>query len=114
MYRKGASEDALAAFGKFGSTNPDAKKNTSSLHYNTRNYQKTIDVWEEILASNPEDKEAIVNIERASFHLGDSEKAQECFDKVGLKISPERYSPKKLPLNYEALIKDEKFDLMCK
>lgn len=113
-YRKGSPGEALAVFEKIVSTNLESKKNVACLHYNSGDYQKAIEVWEEILSEKTDDKEAQINIGRAYFHLGNSEKAQEYFSRAGLKISPERYSPKNIPLTYESILRDIKLDLMCK
>ena len=71
-------------------------------------------MWQEILSENLEDKEALINIGRATFHLGDPEKAQEYFSQAGIEAPAERLSPKKVPLVYETHMKEIKFDLKCK
>lgn len=113
-YKNKRFEEALAAFEKSASSSLEARRNIASIHYNSGNYQKAVEVWEEILSNKLDDKEALINIGRASFHLGELEKAQEYFSKASLKISPEEYSPKKIPLGYGSLLKDVKFNLMCK
>lgn len=113
-YRRGSINDALAAFEKIAPTNLEAKKNLARVHYNSGNYQKAMEVWEEIYSLQSDDKEAPLNIGRACFHLGNPDKAQEYFSKAGVKISPDRYSPKKVPLVYETIPKEVKFDLKCK
>lgn len=113
-YRNDKLEDALAAFKKIAPTILEAKKNIARIHYNSGNYQKAMEIWQEILSQIVDDKEALINVGRAYFHLGDSEKAQEYFSKVGIKTSPDRYSPKKLPLVYKTQLKEVKFDLRCK
>ncbi|MFQ6069831.1 MAG: tetratricopeptide repeat protein [Candidatus Aminicenantales bacterium] len=112
-YEKGNIDQALADFEKLSSSSSEAKKNMARIHYNRGDYQKAIEIWQEIIAQYPEDKEALVNLGRAHFHLGDRVKAQEYFNRAGLKISPERYSPKKISLIYLSLLKDVKFDLLC-
>lgn len=113
-YRKGSINVALAAFEKIAPTNLEAKKNLARIHYNSGNYQKAMEAWEEIYSLQSDDKEAPLNIGRACFHLGNPDKAQEYFSKAGVKISPDRYSPKKVPLVYETMLKEVKFDLKCK
>lgn len=113
-HRNDKLEDALAAFKKVAPTILEAKKNIARIHYNSGNYQKAMEIWQEILSQIVDDKEALINVGRACFHLGDSEKAQEYFSKVGIKTSPDRYSPKKLPLVYKTQLKEVKFDLRCK
>lgn len=111
--REGNVQKALAAFEKMASSSLEAKKNVALIHYNKGDFQKAIEIWEEILSENPEDNEALINLGRAHFHLGNPEKAQEYFTKAGIQVSPERYSPKKIPLTYENLLKEIKFDLLC-
>lgn len=113
-YRNNSIEAALEAFEKIQTYNLEGKKNIARLHYNRGDYQKAVEIWEEILSQNPDDKEAQINIGRAYFHLGDSEKAQEYFSNAGIKISPDRDLTKKVPLVYETLLKEVKFDLKCK
>lgn len=112
-YKSGQLDQALADFEKMSSSSLEAKKNTARIDYNRGNYQKAVEVWQEILAGHPEDKEALINIGRAYFHLGDQEKAHKYFGQTGLKIAPERYSPKKIPLVYGQLLREVKFDLLC-
>jgi len=112
-YKNGQVDEALADFAKMSSSNLEAKRNTARINYNHGNYQKAADIWQEILVDNPEDKEALINLGRTYFHLGDQEKAQKYFDQAGLKIAPERYSPNKIPLVYGRLLQDVKFDLLC-
>ena len=97
-YRNNKIDDALAAFENVVSTNLEAKKNMARLHYNSGDYQKAVEIWQEILSLNSDDKDAQISIGRAYFHLGDSAKAQEFFSQAGIKVTPERYSPKKVPL----------------
>jgi len=113
-YRNDSLEGAMADFEKVASTFKEAKENIARLHYNNGNYQKAIEVWEEILSQNADDKGALINLGRAYFHLGASDKAQEYFSTAGLKISPGRYSPKKMALVYENQLEEIEFDLKCK
>jgi len=112
-YKNGQFEEALADFAKMSSSSLEAKRNTARINYNLGNYQKAAAIWQEILAANPQDKEATVNLGRAYFHLGQKGEAQKYFDQAGLKIAPERYSPKKIPLVYVGLLQNVKFDLLC-
>ncbi len=111
--REGNIQKALAAFEEMASSSLEAKKNVALIHYNKGDFQKAIEIWEEMLSENPEDKEAMINLGRVHFHLGNTEKAQEYFTKAGIQVSPDRYSPKKIPLTYETLVKEIKFDLLC-
>lgn len=113
-YREGNLEQALAAFEKLAPTDPAAKKNVALLYYNRGDYAKAIELWEEIISEDPEDREAQISIGRAAFHLGDSEKAQDYFTRAGIKIPPEKFSPKKIPLTYESILKALRYNLMCK
>jgi len=87
-YRKGNDQEALTAFMKIASSSLAAKGNMALIHYNSGDYQKAIGIWEGILSEHADDKESLVNIGRAHFHLGDIEKAQECFTRVGLNVNP--------------------------
>lgn len=113
-YRKGSLEDALAEMEKISPSNVEAKKNIARLHYNSGSYQRAVDVWQDILSQFPDDKEAQIEIGRAYFHVGDTEKAQEYFASAGVQTSPEKYSPKNVPLVYENLLRELKFNLRCK
>ncbi|MBM3285500.1 MAG: tetratricopeptide repeat protein [Candidatus Aminicenantes bacterium] len=112
-HREGDAAGALACFQKLAPTNAAAKNNVALLYYNNGDYSRARQIWEEILSENPEDREALVNFGRASFHLGEKEKAQECFDRAGMKLPLEKASPPKVGLTYESLLKGLKFDLMC-
>lgn len=112
-YKNGQIEEALANFAKLSSSNLEAKRNTARIHYNQGQYQKAAAIWQEILTANPQDKEAAINLGRAYFHFGDKEKAHKYFAQAGLKIAPEKYSPKKIPLIYGQLIRVAKLDLLC-
>jgi len=113
-YRNDKTEDALEAFEKASSIIAEAKKNIARLYYNRGDYQKSLEIWQEILSGDPDDKEALIDVGRIFFHTGDSEKAREYFSKAGIEASPERFSPKKVPLVYEIQIKGVTFDLKCK
>lgn len=113
-YRNDKTEDALEAFKKAASTIAEAKKNIARLYYNRGDYQKSLEIWQEILSGSFDDKDALIDIGRIFFHSGDSEKAQKYFSKAGIGTSPERFSPKKVPLVYETQIKGIKFNLKCK
>ncbi|MDH5468495.1 MAG: tetratricopeptide repeat protein [Candidatus Aminicenantes bacterium] len=113
-YRKDNTEAALEAFEKAASKIAEAKKNIARLYYNKGDYQQSLEIWREILSESLDDKDALIDIGRIFFHIGDSEKAQEFFSKAGIETSPERFSPKKVPLIYETQIKGIKFDLKCK
>jgi len=112
-FRKGNVEEALMAFEKIAPSNLGAKKNVALIHYNKGDFQKSVETWEEILTEHPDDKEAQINVGRAYYHLGNSEKAQDYFTKAGIKLPPEKFSPNKIPLSYETLVKEVKFDLLC-
>ncbi|MFB0564770.1 MAG: tetratricopeptide repeat protein [Candidatus Aminicenantaceae bacterium] len=105
---------SLAAFEKLAEKMPEAKRNIGCIHYNQGEYQKAIEIWEDVLSQKPDYKDIQIDLGRAHFHAGDTEKAQEYFDKAGIKISPARYSPKKIGLDYEVLFEEIKFDLQCK
>lgn len=113
-YRNDKTEDALEAFEKAASTIAEAKKNMARIYYNKGDYQKSLEIWQEILSDNLEDKDALVDVGRIFFYTGDTEKAREYFSKAGIEASPERFSPKKVPLVYETQIKGITFDLKCK
>lgn len=107
-------KEALAAFEKVDPSNLDAKKNIACLHYNSGDYQKALEIWQEILSQNEGDKDAQICIGRAYFHLGDSAKAQEFFTQAGITISPDRYSPKTIQLVYASQLQDVRLDIKCK
>lgn len=113
-YREGDSAGALASFQKLAPTNTAAMNNVALLYYNSGDYGKARQIWEEILSVNPEDREAQINSGRASFRLGEIEKAQECFNQAGIKLPLDKASPQKIGLTYESLLKELKFDLMCR
>ena len=97
-HKKGRDEESLAAFEKIATAIPEAEKNTGFIHYNQGRFDKALEIWADILALSPDDADALLNAGRASFHLGQAEKAQEYFDRAGIKILPSNYSPVKLAL----------------
>jgi tetratricopeptide (TPR) repeat protein len=113
-YRNGKKQDALDAFGKTAQTIPEADKNLALLYYNMGDYQKSFEYWQRIVSENADDKEVLINTGRTSFHMGDSAKAQEYLTKAGIDTPPEKFSPKKLPLVYDAQIKGIPISLKCK
>jgi len=113
QYKNKNLDASLASFEKIADAEPGAKKNIGCLHYNKGEFQKAIETWDEILSQHPEDKEVQINLGRAYFQVGDATKAQEYFDKAGIKIPPSRYSPKQIPLIYETVLKEVKLDLQC-
>ncbi|MFW6160272.1 MAG: tetratricopeptide repeat protein, partial [Acidobacteriota bacterium] len=113
-YRKGNFQEALTAFEILATSSLSAKTNLALLYYNNGDYAKSVEKWEEILSEEPDNKMAQINMGRALFHLGDTSKAQEYFSKAGITPSPGKFSPKKIPLSYENMLEEIKFDLMCK
>lgn len=113
QYKNNKLNASLASFEKIAEAQPQAKKNIGCLHYNKGEYPKAIENWEEILTQHPDDKEVQLNLGRAYFRAGDAAKAQEYFDRAGLKISPAKFSPKQIPLSYETVLKETKLDLQC-
>lgn len=113
-YRDGKTEDAVDAFEKVASTIPEADKNVALLYYNMGDYPKSLEYWQRIISENSDDKEALINVGRISFHTGDSVKAQEYLTKAGIETPPEKFSPKKLPLVYDTPIRRIQIDLKCK
>ena len=114
QYKNNNLTASLAAFEKLAGKMHEAKMNIGCIYYNRGEYQKSIEIWKELLSQQPADKNILINLGRAYFHTGDTERAQEYFDKAGLKISPDRYSPKKIPITYDVLFKKIKFELQCK
>lgn len=113
-YENDEIEASLAALEKIAGSVPEAGENRGRILYNSGDYKKAIEIWEEILLQNPENKEVQTNLGYAYFLLGDQVKAQEYLGKAGVKISPEKYTPKKIPLNSNFPFKERKFDLQCK
>ncbi len=105
---------AVECFSKLSDNLPVAQRNLAVVYYNKGNYQKALEIWQDILADSPKDVDSLKNSGRAYFHLGEKEKGQEQFDKIGLKMKVEKYSPKRIPLFLVDLFPDVKFDFQCK
>ncbi len=108
--------EAQASFEKALSFNPDfllAKKNLALLEYNAGNYQKAIEILQEIIQQHPADNDAHINLGRAYYHNGEVEKAQQEFQSVEITIAVDKYSPKKIPLLMLELSKEITFKLIC-
>jgi tetratricopeptide (TPR) repeat protein len=108
--------EAQAAFEKALSLNPDfftAKKNIALLQYNAGNYQKAIEILQEIIQQHPDDKDAHINLGRAYYHNGEVEKAKQEFQSIEITIAVDKYSPKKIPLLTLELSKELTFKLIC-
>ena len=112
--RNNKFQEALAAFEKVDPANLEARKNIARLYYNSADYQKSVEIWQDILTQHQNDKDALIGIGRAYYHLDDSAKAQEFFTLAELEISPDRYSPKTVQLAYETQLSEVKFDIKCK
>jgi tetratricopeptide (TPR) repeat protein len=104
---------AIENFSKTSEIFPEAKRNLATVYYNQGKYDKSIEIWENILEAQPEDRGALLSAARAYFHLGQKEKAQEYFDKMGLTMKVEKYSPKKMPLILVDFFPEVKFDFQC-
>lgn len=112
-YQEGKLDESIELFEKLAFNDISAKKNLALIYYNKGNFSKAAEIWQEILSQTPNDKFALINLGRAFFHLGDSVKAQEYLEKAGVTYPPEKFSPLKIPLNYDFLFENIKFDLMC-
>jgi len=104
---------AIENFSKTSEIFPEAKRNLATVYYNQGSYDKSLEIWEKILEVEPEDRGALLTAARAYFHLGQKEKAQEYFDKMGLTMEVEKYSPKKMPLILVDFYTEVKFDFQC-
>ena len=107
---------AASFFEKLLSMKPDyisAKVNLGIISYNNENYQDAINYWSEVLSIKPDAKDVLINLGRAYFHSGENQKAQEYFDKAGIRISPDKYSPKKISLLKPTLDEKIEFNLNC-
>lgn len=104
---------AIENFSKTAEVFPEAKRNLATVYYNQGKYDKSLEIWEKILETEPEDRGALLSAARAYFHLGQREKAQEYFDKMGLTMKVEKYSPKKMPLTLIDFYQEVKFDFQC-
>ncbi|MFB0564254.1 MAG: tetratricopeptide repeat protein [Candidatus Aminicenantaceae bacterium] len=98
-------KEALAINPYFG----EARKNLARMEYNHGNYDEARKHWRIVLANNPNDLEAKINLGRSSFHTGDTEIAEQYFKEAGLAISPEKFSPKYIPLLHQ-VAEDKGFD----
>jgi len=105
---------AIGNFSKISEIFPEAKRNLATVYYNQGKYDKSLEIWENILEAEPEDKGALLSAARAYFHVGQKEKAQEYFDKMGLTMKVEKYSPKKMALILVDFYPDVQFDFQCK
>lgn len=90
-----------------------AQRNLAVIHYNQGNYQQALDIWLDILSQLPKDANAMMNSGRAYHHLGQTEKGQEQFDSMGMKMKVDKYSPKKITLFVDDLFPDVQFDFFC-
>jgi len=104
---------AVECFSKLSDSLPVAQRNLGVLYYNQGNYLKALEIWQDILADSPKDADSLKNSGRAYFYLGEEEKGQEQFDKIGLKIEVEKFSPKRIPIFLVDLFLDVKFDFRC-
>ena len=105
---------AIENFSKISDIFPEAKRNLATVFYNQGKYDKSLEIWENILEAESEDRGALLGAARAYFHLGQKEKAQEYFDKMGLTMKVEKYSPKKMALILVDLYPNVQFDFQCK
>jgi tetratricopeptide (TPR) repeat protein len=104
---------AIENFSKISEIFPEAKRNLATVYYNQGKYDKSLEIWEKILEANSQDKGALLSAARAYFHLGQKEKGQEYFDKMGLTMKVEKYSPKKMALILVDFYPDVQFDFQC-
>ena len=104
---------AIGNFSKISEIFPEAKRNLATVYYNLGKYDKSLEIWENILEAEPEDRGALLSAARAYFHLGQKEKGQEYFDKMGLTMKVEKYSPKKMLLILVDFYPDIQFDFQC-
>jgi len=104
---------AIENFSKISEIFPEAKRNLATVYYNQGKYDKSLEIWENILEAEPEDRGALLSAARAYFHLGQKEKGQEYFDKMGLTMKVEKYSPKKMALILVDFYPDVQFDFQC-
>ena len=106
---KGASEQFFSIADEMA----EAKRNLAIILYNQGDYQKALDIWLEILAGSPQDALALRNSGRAYYFLGESAKGQEQFDKAGLQMTVEKYSPKKMELVLGDLFTEIVLNFQC-
>ncbi|MEW6455962.1 MAG: tetratricopeptide repeat protein [Acidobacteriota bacterium] len=112
LYYSEKEKEALDSLHDALKINPnflEAKKNEGCILYNKGDYEKSINTWEEALKISPDDLDSKRNMGRAYFHLGKVDRAKEEFEKLGIKISPKDYSPKKIPLFFIGLESKIKF-----
>jgi hypothetical protein len=114
LYKSNKVDESLVAFDKIKDILPAARKNIAIIDYNSGDYLKALTTCEEILARFPGDMEALINAGRACFQLGDKVKAQEYFDRAGIKISPEGYSPKRISIVRPPILRETMPKLDCK
>lgn len=112
-YHLKEEDRAAAAFTALASEMTTARRNLAAIHYNRGDYQKALEIWESILVESPEDVDALRNSGRAYYHLGQKDKGQAQFEKIGLKLKVEKYSPKRLPLFLEDAFPEVAFDFFC-
>lgn len=112
-YHQKDQKKAEEVFSSISGEFVEAKKNLAVILYNQGSYQKSLDIWLEILAESPLDAQALRNSGRAYFHLGQKDKGQEQFDKAGLQMGVETYSPKTIPLVLVDFFTDITFDFQC-
>lgn len=113
LYYLGDEEQAKERFSQLSSSFLTAKRNLAAVYYNQQDYQKALELWKKILADSPKDVESLRNSGRAYYHMGQKEKGQEQFDKLGLKIKVEKYSPKEIPLILINPFEECKLHLQC-
>jgi len=113
LYKNNNADGSLAAFDRVKDVLAEARKNIAIIQYNSGDYSKALATCEEILAQSPGDIEALINAGRSCFQLGDKVKAQEYFDRAGIKVPPENYSPKKLSIIRVAIPREAKLKLDC-
>jgi len=79
----------------------EARGNLARTFYNQGQYQEASKLWARMLEDDPKDLVTKLNLGRALFHSREIEAAAQHFKEAGITISPEKYSPKYLPLQYE-------------
>ena len=114
LYHKGQIDDSLAAFEKVKDSVSEAGLNMGLIQYNRGDYQKALDIWTGILATAPGDKEALLHAGQACTQLGNKEKAREYFEKTGMIVPPEKYTPKTIPLSLGTIVREVKFQFPCR
>lgn len=112
-YHRKKQAQAVDILSKLAETVPMATRTLATIHYNQGDHQKALEIWDSLLTNSPESADLLRNSGRALFHLGQKEEAQNRFDKAGLKLKPENYSPKKIPLFLVDLFTETQFDFQC-